>query len=92
MLKLNLFNGESTLDRSVIVLWILGMFVASYIVSAFYVAAFSSLRHLPGPFVARFSRSWEFYRAIRGDISSQTVDLHRRYGEFSRVRVAESSH
>lgn len=82
MLTLSLFSGEFPLDRGAIVLGILALLVSWYTFSACYVAGFSSLRHLPGPFIARFSRIWEFYRAIRGDFHWQTLDLHERYGRF----------
>lgn len=40
----------------------------------------SALSKVPGPGLARFSRSWEFVRACRGDIHSTTIKLHEKHG------------
>lgn len=80
MLTLGLLSGESSLDRSAVVLWILGLLISLYTVYACYLVFFSPLRHIPGPFVARFSRIWEFYRVIRGDLNWRTISLHEKYG------------
>lgn len=80
MSALRHFSGESLLDRSTVVLGTLGLLVLWYIFSSCYYALSSPLRRLPGPLVTRFSRIWEFYRAICGDINLQTIDLHERHG------------
>ncbi|KAH7134870.1 putative P450 monooxygenase [Dendryphion nanum] len=45
----------------------------------------SPLRHIPGPFVARFTKLWYLYAIWRGDAEKRIINLHRmhaRPGEF----------
>lgn len=47
----------------------------------------SPLRRVPGPFWARFSRAWYFYRVWRGHFERDNIDLHEKYGSAV-VRLA----
>lgn len=40
----------------------------------------TSIRDVPGPFVASFSSLWRVYHLCKGHIEEEIVDLHRRYG------------
>jgi len=50
-----------------------------YIVPAFL----SPLRHVPGPFWARFTRLWKLIEIYGGHFEKTNVELHRKYGELS---------
>lgn len=40
----------------------------------------SSLRSVPGPFVASFTRLWRLRQMYRGDMHLINIALHRKYG------------
>lgn len=40
----------------------------------------TSIRDVPGPFVASFSSLWRVYHLCKGHIEEEIFDLHRRYG------------
>lgn len=50
----------------------------------------SALSKVPGPGLARFSRSWEFVQACRGDIHWTTIKLHEKHG-LSLERLLDTS-
>ncbi|RFU26581.1 hypothetical protein B7463_g9752, partial [Scytalidium lignicola] len=48
-------------------------------------AVTSPLRHVPGPFWARFSRLW-YWRAVwKGDFEKTNIALHKKYGPIVRI-------
>ncbi|KAK5042882.1 hypothetical protein LTR84_012415 [Exophiala bonariae] len=50
-----------------------------------YVWFFSPLCHIPGPFLARFTRLWEFWMIAKGDSHQRWVELHEKYGPVVRI-------
>ena len=42
----------------------------------------SSLRHIPGPFFASFSKAWQIYHVIKGDTEKVILELHKQYGQY----------
>ncbi|KAH8807907.1 cytochrome P450 [Xylogone sp. PMI_703] len=61
-------------------------FVVSFIVlQAVIKAAVSPLRHVPGPFWARFSRLWYWQAVWRGDFEKTNIELHKKYGPIVRI-------
>lgn len=44
---------------------------------------FSSLRDVPGPFFARFTRFWHLREVWHGTFPMTNAKLHRKYGEPS---------
>jgi cytochrome P450 len=42
------------------------------------------LRHIPGPFTARFTRLWYLYAQVRGDLEKTNIALHQKYGSIVR--------
>ncbi|GME34413.1 Cytochrome P450 [Neofusicoccum parvum] len=54
-------------------------------------AAFSPLRSVPGPFLARFTRLWYLYKIWEGDFEKTQRTLHRRYGSIVRLTPYEYS-
>jgi hypothetical protein len=45
----------------------------------------SSLRSVPGPFLARFTRFWYFWRVALGKFQYDEIALHKKYGPIVRV-------
>ena len=43
-------------------------------------ALLSPLRHIPGPFLARFTDLWYFWNVRKGSFEEVNLDLHRKYG------------
>ena len=43
-------------------------------------ALFSPLRHIPGPFLARFTDFWYFWNVRNGSFEDVNLDLHKKYG------------
>ncbi|KAH7146836.1 cytochrome P450 [Dactylonectria estremocensis] len=46
---------------------------------------FSPLRKVPGPFLARLTRWWEYRMVVRGDSNLEYIRLHKKYGPIVRV-------
>lgn len=40
----------------------------------------SPLRHIPGPFLAKFTRLWELQAVRRTDFNLACIQLHAQYG------------
>lgn len=49
------------------------------------------LRHLPGPFIARFTRLWYLYQIHQGRFEQVNIELHRKYGPIVRIAPGEYS-
>lgn len=43
-------------------------------------AAFSPLRHIPGPFLTKYTRLWYFVKVWQGDFEQTNIKLHKTYG------------
>ncbi|KAL2277289.1 hypothetical protein FJTKL_00131 [Diaporthe vaccinii] len=52
---------------------------------------FSPLSHIPGPFLASFSRLWHMRYIIRGDQQMVLAKAHEKYGPFVRIANDEVS-
>lgn len=40
----------------------------------------TSLRSVPGPFLARFTRLWELHAVYKHDFATYSIALHKKYG------------
>jgi cytochrome P450 len=63
----------------------------TYILYVLLAAAFSPLRHIPGPFLARFTRLWYCLAIYRGSYERENIALHRKYGPIVRIAPNEYS-
>lgn len=52
---------------------------------------FHPLRHIPGPFLAKFSQTWRNHKYFRGTWHDDTLDLHRKHGNVVRIAPGEVS-
>ncbi|CAH0042680.1 unnamed protein product [Clonostachys rhizophaga] len=50
-----------------------------------YALFFSSLRKIPGPFLAKISRIWEMRKVATGNIHEIIVDLHKCHGPIVQI-------
>jgi hypothetical protein len=65
---------------SSLAVWSAGAFVAWYVVTA--LISLYRTRHIPGPFLARFSYVWHLYKfALNGHGGPLYEDLHNRYAD-----------
>ncbi len=64
---------------------ILAVGVAAQISLAVIQGLTSPLRSIPGPFWARFTRLWYFFRVAQGGFEKDNIALHRRYGPIVRI-------
>ncbi|KAL4884314.1 cytochrome P450 [Aspergillus karnatakaensis] len=48
----------------------------------------TSIRDIPGPFVASFSSLWRVYHVWKGHIEEEVIKLHKVHGDF--VRIADN--
>ncbi|GAB1318171.1 Pisatin demethylase [Madurella fahalii] len=62
--------------------WVATLFILWYVTSA--IATWYRLRHVPGPFLARFSYLWTAYYIARGRVWSTYINLNK-YGPVVRV-------
>ncbi|KAL3481254.1 cytochrome P450 [Aspergillus californicus] len=48
----------------------------------------TSIRDIPGPFVASFSSLWRVYHVCKGHLEEEVIKLHKEHGHF--VRIADN--
>lgn len=70
----------AAVSKHQLVLGVLSFLFALIILHSLLRATLSSLRSVPGPFLARFSRLWYLRNVYRGDFHTKNVALHRQYG------------
>lgn len=64
--------------------WFLAIFLL-YVALTLKVAFISSLKNIPGPFIARFTRLFMLFRAAEGHADKLYPELHHKYGSIVRV-------
>ena len=42
----------------------------------------SSLRDIPGPFLASISKVWQIWHAFKGDMEKAVLKLHQKHGKI----------
>lgn len=65
--------------------------VSIYILSNVFLAIIDPLRHIPGPFLARFTRAWYCWKIYEGNFERTNQQLHTRYGPIVRIAPHEYS-
>ncbi|KAF7933325.1 hypothetical protein BELL_0129g00150 [Botrytis elliptica] len=65
--------------------------VSLYILSTISLAMIDPLRHIPGPFLARFTRVWYCWEIYKGHFERTNQQLHTRYGPIVRIAPHEYS-
>lgn len=73
-----MFNTITYLQAALV---LLGCIVSNRLLRAL----FDPLRGIPGPFAARFTRSWYYRQLSSGKSRWVEIDLHRRYGPVVRL-------
>lgn len=61
---------------------VLCLIASYYAISTAYNLFFSPLKNVPGPFLARVTRWWEYFMVQRGVSNLEYVDLHKKYGWY----------
>ncbi|VUC31300.1 unnamed protein product [Clonostachys rosea] len=67
------------------------VYLALVLVTSYYVVPLlqglyvSRLWRIPGPFLARFTRLWEFVAVLRGNSHLEYIRLHNKYGPIVRL-------
>lgn len=69
----------------------LSLAVAFIILRAAYRRYATPLRHLPGPFLASFSRLWKFRSTYSMRTHLDHIEIHQKYGPFVRIAPDEVS-
>ncbi|KAK4943316.1 hypothetical protein LTR10_017159 [Elasticomyces elasticus] len=82
---LSLFLNLTNLRHWIVLLPLLAICYSLYIRYA------TSLRKVPGPFFASFTRLWKLQKTLRGDFEWTNIELHRRYGPIVRIAPNEVS-
>lgn len=54
--------------------------VAAVLVRVFYRRHWTSIRDVPGPFLASFSNLWQVWHIIQGHTEAETIELHKKHG------------
>ncbi|KAF5875927.1 putative cytochrome p450 pisatin protein [Botrytis fragariae] len=65
--------------------------VSIYVLSTVFLAIIDPLRHIPGPFLARFTRVWYCWEIYKGHFERTNKQLHTRYGPIVRIAPHEYS-
>ncbi|KAH8824010.1 cytochrome P450 [Flagelloscypha sp. PMI_526] len=68
---------------------LLAIFLALYLIP--FILDPYRIRHIPGPFFAKFSHLWLTKNAIQGRKSSAVCDAHKKYGPMVRISPTEVS-
>lgn len=63
-------------------LWLVAGLGVVYSLRVIFKAFGTPLRHVPGPFLARFTRLWLLNEVYRGTYPRTSVQLHKKYGEL----------
>lgn len=58
-----------------------GLAFSYYFVALLYSLFLSPLRSIPGPFLARFTRWWEYRLVKQGNSNQEFIRLHKKYGK-----------
>ncbi|RAH72484.1 cytochrome P450 [Aspergillus aculeatinus CBS 121060] len=69
---------------------------ASIVLTSFVLLAvkrryFTSLRDIPGPWLASVSSLWQVFQLIKGHTEQEMIRLHRKHGHFVRISENEVS-
>ncbi|KAH8649840.1 cytochrome P450 [Xylariales sp. PMI_506] len=51
----------------------------------------TSIRDIPGPFLASFSTLWQVHQLWKGHMEAEMIRLHRQYGHYVRISEKEVS-
>lgn len=78
-------------SRQFITVQLLMLFLTVVLVTIIRRRYFSPLSHIPGPFLASFSRLWHMRYIIRGDQQIVLAKAHEKYGPFVRIAHDEVS-
>lgn len=84
-------QGLATWSRQFIAVQLLVLFSTLIFVIIIRRRYFSPLSHIPGPFLASFSRLWHVRYIIRGDQQVVLAKAHEKYGPFVRIAHDEVS-
>lgn len=57
-----------------------GLLTISLLTLSIYRRYFSPISHVPGPFVASFTRLWHIDRILKGDQNLELIRLHDKHG------------
>lgn len=63
-------------------LYILTPVFLYWVLPLLYSLLFSPLRKVPGPFLARVTRLWEFHSLWKGHSNLDFIRLHEKYGVY----------
>ena len=64
-----------------LVFGVCGLLLLIRFITVIYSAAASPLRPIPGPFLARFTKLWYFWRMNAGEFEHENIALHREHGK-----------
>lgn len=78
-------------SRQFVTVQLLVLFLSLVFVTIIRRRYFSPLSHIPGPFLASFSRLWHVRYIIRGDQQIVLAKAHEKYGPFVRIAHDEVS-
>lgn len=84
-------HEPATWSRQFITVQLLVLFLTLVFVTFMRRRYFSPLSHIPGPFLASFSRLWHMRYIIRGDQQIVLAKAHDKYGQFVRIAHDEVS-
>ena len=80
-----------------LLIWLPIVLTTTILTKIIYCRYFHPLRHIPGPFLASFTRLWLIGKSCSWNIHRVELELHQRYGSIVRVspdeiRVADPRH
>ncbi|ETS83421.1 hypothetical protein PFICI_05297 [Pestalotiopsis fici W106-1] len=65
--------------------------IAASVAAVLYRIFFSPIRHIPGPFLAKFTRLWHIHAILAGKQNLRLLELHKKHGHFVRISHDEVS-
>ncbi|KAF4929590.1 Pisatin demethylase [Colletotrichum viniferum] len=71
--------------------WAIPFAVSAFLLYRIISAVRDPLRHIPGPFLARFTRLWLFRQYCRADYEKTDRTLHEKYGPIVRIAPGQYS-
>lgn len=79
-MQLTRFIPARLSDPGALFLWAAVALLAFKTVWAVFRAHLSAPRGVPGPRLAKYTCLWELWHTARGEMHTETVKLHERYG------------
>lgn len=72
--------------------WLLVLLIGAICVRVIVRRYCTSIRDIPGPFLASFSSLWQVLQILKGHTEAEILELHRKYGTLATFTGSSPTH